>query len=491
MSPNFAILLCSLAISLLATPLVRNAAMARGMLDQVGNSRKVHTRAVPRLGGVGIVLGIYGAFGFALLFLPRVQQIVLANGATLLWLALAGLVIAVLGMYDDVRGSSAKVKFAVQFGVALALYRAGYRIDYVDGPFQGYIALGALSLPVTLLWIAGVSNALNLIDGLDGLAGGMALAGVVAVFAISRRSGDVPGALVAMALAGGIIGFLAYNVNPASIFMGDTGSLFLGTIVAAVTLRPHGAGRHTVPLFAMCIALAIPLADTAVAMLRRWARGAPLFAADREHLHHKLLGAGFTHRGAVLALWIAASVLSWAAIQISSGNRLRGAMLFGAALGGGFALVRLGMVRWPDAVLRERRQRNRLRLAAVHVVVERIRFAPDLATIRHELDHAAAALDARAITLNIESETARAAYRAPKRNESRSRFVLDAARPTWAVLDVTWAELGLEVDRDAEIAFEILAERVANAVNRVEHGRGRPSWLRAVLGGKRIERSAA
>ncbi len=462
-----AVLLLSLCISLLVTPGVRSIARARGALDWAHSSRKVHGRPVPRFGGLGIVAGTYGALGLGLLASGSLRAAMISDGRRMAGLALAGLVVAGLGFYDDLRGTGARKKLGIQFGAALLLYWAGFRIDHIDNPLGGDFAMGALSLPLTLLWIAGVSNAVNLIDGLDGLAGGICLAGALTALAIGAHAGDVPTMLMAVALAGGIAGFLVFNVNPASIFMGDTGSLFLGVMLAALALRPDQAGARDVPLLSMALALGIPLADTAIAVVRRAARGAPLFDADRGHIHHRLLDRGLSHRQAVFALWAATGLLSGAGAYLVCGHTLRAAVLVLTVLGGGTVLYALGMLPAPGEEMMELRRENRARLRAVRGVAGLLRRAAHAGDLEHALGAAAAALGARAVKLGRWKPQRVQVAGGAGRPAGPSRFPLNSARPRQGVLEVEWREPGA-VDRDREIACELLCRNVARAVARMD-----------------------
>ena len=171
------------------------------------------------------------------------------------------------------------------------LYKLGFRIDAIANPFGEPIALGWASLPFTMFWIVGVINALNLIDGLDGLAGGVALVAVITTFLVSLQRGHPLMMLFSAALAGAIVGFLFYNFNPASIFMGDTGSMFLGFVLAATAIQTNQKASTAVAVLIPAIALGLPIMDTLLAIGRRAVRGRPLFQADKEHIHHRLIAA--------------------------------------------------------------------------------------------------------------------------------------------------------------------------------------------------------
>ena len=367
-SAAFTFLLALLA-ALALTPVARRLAHRLGAIDQAHSSRKVHGRPVPRLGGLAIV----GAFVLALSVMaiadPATLALFLADGERSAALLLGGLVIAGLGLHDDIHGASAGTKLTVEFAVAGLLYAAGYRIDVVALPFLEPIALGWLGLPVTLLWIAGVINAVNLIDGLDGLAAGVALVAATATAFLAAVGGNPLVVLLAAALAGAALGFLRYNFNPASIFMGDTGSLFLGLVLGVISLRTQHESSTAVGLLASALVLGLPIADTALAIGRRALRGAPLFRADRDHIHHRLLDCGLGHRAAVLVLYGASLALSAAAVLMAlGGGAVDAAVLATLAVACPAALWRLGLRGpRPASVLFERR-----RNLALHSALGRI-----------------------------------------------------------------------------------------------------------------------
>ncbi|GEJ57612.1 glycosyltransferase family 4 protein [Anaeromyxobacter diazotrophicus] len=466
MLPIALVLALSWVISLAATALVRRAALALGVVDSAQSSRKIHHRSVPRLGGLGIVCGIYGALALGLLF-PSIRATLAGDGQRIGALAIGALAVAAVGLCDDLRDVRARTKLLVQFAAAALLYASGFRIDHVDFPFGADILLGPLSLPVTLLWIAGLSNALNLIDGLDGLAGGVAVAAALATLFIGVGQGpDLAGMLVAAATVGGVMGFLAYNVVPASIFMGDSGSLFLGVLLGALAIRPHARGSGGILLVAMGVVLALPIADTALAILRRVARGSPAFSADREHLHHRLIDAGLSHGQAVLVLWTAAALLAAAGVHLASGMHGRTLTLAVVLVTGALLLHRLGMFTFTRADQSARRRDNRELYDAVRVASRRLRVASHLAEVREELSRAGAALQVRSLRLRTNAETPPLGVSAGELG-ARTRFVLDASRPELGALEVAWSDLRSGRDRDAEIAFELLSRDVATALRRI------------------------
>ena len=304
----------SMLCGTILTPFVRRLAHRYGALDHAHSSRKIHGKPIPRLGGIAIVLAFYAPLVVLLLFQTEVGHMFVAERKHAIGLFVGGIAIALLGLYDDLRGANAWKKFAVQFAVAGLLYALEFRIDAIANPFGEPLALGWLSLPFTLFWIVGVINALNLIDGLDGLAGGVALVAVVTTFLVSIQRGHPLMMLFSSALAGAIIGFLFYNFNPASIFMGDTGSMFLGFALSATAIQTNQKASTTVAVLIPAIALGLPIMDTLLAIGRRALRGRPLFQADKEHIHHRLMARGLTHRQAVLVLYGLCTLLGAAAL---------------------------------------------------------------------------------------------------------------------------------------------------------------------------------
>jgi UDP-GlcNAc:undecaprenyl-phosphate GlcNAc-1-phosphate transferase len=295
----------AMLITAIATPFVRIAALAAGAVDEPG-ARRVHTRRVPRLGGIAI------AFGF---FLPLVVLFAIRTHAALIFFSTgsitAGLVAGSLlvvgaGLVDDLKGLGAKSKLLLQTTAAVIAFAGGMRIEGIDLPGIGALNLGWFALPATVLWIVGIVNAMNLIDGLDGLAAGVAFFACLTNFAIASITGNVFILLVSASLGGAVVGFLFYNFNPAKIFMGDSGSMFLGFVLASASLL--GAGTQKSPtLIAIVVpilALGLPILDMLMTIARRFLERRSIFSADRGHFHHRLLDSGLTHRRSVLSLYL-------------------------------------------------------------------------------------------------------------------------------------------------------------------------------------------
>lgn len=464
----------SLLVAAVLTPMVRELARRAGAFDQV-SSRKVHGRPIPRLGGMAIVTAFFVPLTGLLWARSEVGRLFLVDSRLVIGIFVGGGLVAALGVYDDLKGAGARLKFAVQFGAAGLVYAFGYRIEVLANPFGAPIELGWLGLPFTLLWIVGVINAINLVDGLDGLAGGVALVSVVITFVAAVLHGEPLMALFSAALAGAILGFLLYNFNPASIFMGDTGSMFLGFVLATSAIQTHQKSSTAVGILVPIVALGFPIADTLLAMTRRAVRGVPLFHADRDHIHHRLLARGFTHRSAVLALYTASLVLGGVALLLASAQGpLALALLVGLGLGAGLLLRYLGYMRVERAgeLLQQRRRNLELR-RRIREVGEQLRRATCPEDVWAVLKTAVPALGAESMALEFvlygpEGVERRAFTDGEDLRQFRTRHSLLSERPTDGRLELGWPEDRASLDRDTEIAIELLCERVQDAVDRLD-----------------------
>jgi UDP-GlcNAc:undecaprenyl-phosphate GlcNAc-1-phosphate transferase len=312
--------LVAFVAAVLMTPMVRGIAHGAGLLD-VPEARKVRQVAVPRLGGFAIGAAFYLGMATALIVARLVgRKLGLESGH--LPAILAGVaIITGIGLVDDLQGMRARVKLSAQVVVGLVAYGLGLSIDTLDGPW-GTVALGAWSLPLTVLWIVGVINALNLIDGLDGLAAGVALIGIAAFFAIGLIHGSADPILpVLAAAAGAVLGFLRFNLPPSSIMMGDAGSMLLGFLLAAVAISLTQAGRVGMTPWIPLLVLALPLADTGRVIIRRLAAGHPVFLLDKRHIHHRLLAQGLSQRRVTLVLWTVSAALGFVAVGLAATTR--------------------------------------------------------------------------------------------------------------------------------------------------------------------------
>ncbi len=467
--------LISLVAALVLTPVVRGLAIRCGALDHALTSRKIHGRPVPRLGGVAIV----GAF-----FLPIVALFFFDTGVgQLLWkqpqralaLILGGLAIAALGIFDDLKGSGARIKFGVQVLVAAAMWFADYRADAISTPF-GSFGLGVLGFPLTVLWIVGVTNALNLIDGLDGLATGIALAATGTLFWVSLTNHRMLMALVMAGMAGALLGFLRYNFNPASIFMGDSGSLFVGFILATTALETHEKSTTAVALLVPIVALGLPIGDTLLAMTRRAVRGQPIFSSDAGHIHHRLMARGLSHRATVLALYGIAIVLCAIAVALFHSDAEQTIAYAGAIVAiAVMLLVSAGYVRFDQGrKLLSDRKNNLAMRAAVRKAAEELRLAQDPDAMWRAVQGTLPTLQAScaALTVVARNGTVRTSQFSWGFDEApstvlRARFSLLGERPDDGRLELGFTDGRRTVDRDSEIAIELLCEHVYAAVQRM------------------------
>jgi UDP-GlcNAc:undecaprenyl-phosphate GlcNAc-1-phosphate transferase len=294
----------SLLCSLVLTRTVRSFCIARGWVTPALSLRHVHAAPLPRMGGVAIYLSFVLSVGIAFAANLRHHGIVPESSIKMLLAILVpATIILALGIFDDVRSASPYTKFTVQALAAAILYAGGLRIDRLP-IFFGLRHLGlAVGLPLTILWVIAITNAFNLLDGLDGLAAGSALFSTIVVFAVAVFSDRALVALLAVALAGAILGFLRYNFNPATIFLGDCGSLFIGFMLSAFALLGAQKSPTVIAVAIPVVSFGLPILDTSISMLRRWISGKPLFLADREHIHHKLLDRGLSHRQVVIVLY--------------------------------------------------------------------------------------------------------------------------------------------------------------------------------------------
>lgn len=284
--------------TLLMTPLSKRFAFKVGAIAQV-KDRSMHTKPMPMAGGTAIITG----FAVSVMILaPSMQGYKFSNH---IGLVVGIIIISIVGLLDDIYDLNAKIKLFFQILAALIVVSTGTTIELISWPFaeSRMLVLGAFAKPVTVIWIVGLTNAVNLIDGLDGLATGVSSIAALCLMVIAFLKGEPVIVLFAAALAGACIGFLPHNFNPASIFMGDTGSTFLGFTLAVISIQGLIKSYTAVTMVVAVIVLGLPIFDTSFAILRRLIRRKPIMQADRGHLHHRLVDKGLSHRNAVLALY--------------------------------------------------------------------------------------------------------------------------------------------------------------------------------------------
>lgn len=313
-------------LSYFFTPPVKNFAHKVGAIDVPKDARRMHKKPIPRLGG----LAIYGGFLCSILIFGQLDE-------TMLCVLLGAAIIVALGIFDDVLALGAKLKFVVQIvAAAIPVCIGNLQIGLFtnlnplsDTPF---VHLGILAVPVTIIWIVGITNAVNLIDGLDGLAVGVSSIAAITMLAVALLTGNMPIAITMAALAGACIGFMPYNLNPAKIFMGDTGSTFLGYMLATVSIMGLFKFYAVISFAVPFLILGLPIFDTANAIIRRVAAGRSPMSPDRGHVHHKLIDMGFNQKQAVAILYAISVTLGLTAVVLTSSGEVKAIVLLLAVL---------------------------------------------------------------------------------------------------------------------------------------------------------------
>jgi UDP-GlcNAc:undecaprenyl-phosphate/decaprenyl-phosphate GlcNAc-1-phosphate transferase len=310
----FLTLIICFFVSVLITPLIKKFAFLIGATDRP-NRRKVHQRVMPRLGG----LAIFISFIIGTLLLHPISPSSLA-------ILIGCMIIVLTGFLDDIMELPARIKLIGQLAAALtAVFLGDLQVSFINLPFGGQLQFGLLSIPFTIFWIVGITNAINLIDGLDGLAAGVSSIALITISGMAVIQGNLYVLSVGLIVLAGTLGFLIYNFHPAKIFMGDTGALFLGYIISVLSLL--GFKNVTFISFIIpVIILAVPISDTFFAILRRIIHKKPLGAPDKQHLHHCLLRMGYSHRQSVLLIYAMSAFFGLVAV-IYSQARIGGALV--------------------------------------------------------------------------------------------------------------------------------------------------------------------
>jgi UDP-GlcNAc:undecaprenyl-phosphate GlcNAc-1-phosphate transferase len=307
----FAIFFLSLLFSFVLTRYVRDFASLRGWVAIPTQERHLHSTPLPRLGGVAIFISFSLSMAVAAVLAAYIPQLHSAFSLkTLLTILVPASLVFLLGVYDDLYTVGPYVKFAVQALAATMLFSGGLRILNIPVLFGEHELPWFVGLPFTILWVLAITNAFNLIDGLDGLAAGSALFSTLVAFVVALLGGYSLVTVMTIALAGAILGFLRYNFNPATIFLGDSGSLFIGFLLSALALAGAQKAPTIVAVAIPVVSFGLPILETSLSILRRLISGRPVFTADREHIHHKLLQHGLTHRQVVIVLYGVSAVFA-------------------------------------------------------------------------------------------------------------------------------------------------------------------------------------
>lgn len=296
-------------ITFLLTPPVKKLAFKIGAVDVPKDNRRMHKKPTALLGGLAIYAGFVVA---ALIFVPLDKAFI--------GILLGSVIIVVMGVFDDIYVLSAKLKLLIQLAAAAIPVLCGVQVDIIRVPkfidAYGYLDLGYFAVPLTIIWIAGVTNAVNLLDGLDGLACGVSSISSLTLLCIALLVGEPNIAFATAALAGACFGFLPYNFNPAKLFMGDTGALFLGYMLSTLSVLGLFKGYAVISIAAPFLILGLPLFDTMSAMLRRAKNHRPIMSPDRGHLHHRLVDAGLSQKQAVIVIYALCAVLCLIAVLL-------------------------------------------------------------------------------------------------------------------------------------------------------------------------------
>lgn len=305
----------SVALSLSMTPIVKKIAVKVGAIDIPKDERRVHKKPMPLMGGLALYISVIVT---SLLFLPIDK--------TLISIIIGGSIICISGIIDDIKDLSPRAKLVFQIIAAIVLILGDVKIDAITNPFtktSKLIELGIFSIPITIFWVVGITNTLNLIDGLDGLAAGVAMIASLSFLFVAGKFNYIPVMIMSAIIAGGCLGFLPYNFNPAKIFMGDTGALFLGFMLASLSIEGVMKSVATIAVVVPIIILGVPIFDTTFAIFRRLLNGKSIAEADKGHLHHRLLKMGYSQKKTVLILYVISAIFGLCAVLIAKANSKR------------------------------------------------------------------------------------------------------------------------------------------------------------------------
>lgn len=323
-----------LLLSLVLTPYIISLAKYAGAMD-IPNERKVHKFPIPRLGGLAIYLSFFISLVLCIYFNPTINFL---NPSTGIMLLVSLTLVLILGIWDDIKQISPGKKLIGQWLAATIVYLAGFRISAITSPFDlELMNLGIFDYPATILWIVGITNAFNLIDGLDGLASGIALIASLTIFSLSLMREDLTSAFLSLLLVGATLGFLRYNFNKARIFLGDSGSLFIGFALAILSMMSATKGSTAFSILIPILTLGLPIMDTLLSMVRRSMRSmvsdneaskpfakklVSIFYPDKGHIHHQLMSFGISDRKVVIILYVVSIIFSVGAFAVTIANTI-------------------------------------------------------------------------------------------------------------------------------------------------------------------------
>jgi UDP-GlcNAc:undecaprenyl-phosphate GlcNAc-1-phosphate transferase len=461
------------------TPLVRRVAFRIGAVDKPGD-RHVHQHTTPRLGGVAVFIAFLAPL-VALFFVDTGVAVAVKASRTLaVGVLVGGFSMCGLGLVDDIKGLRAIYKLVAQIGAAVFAFSCGFRIELINLPFIGPVEMGIFALPVTTLWIVGVVNAVNLIDGLDGLAAGVVFFAALTNFVVAYVSDAVFVAALMSCVLGALMGFLFYNFNPARIFMGDSGSYFLGYVLATTSLLGTSQkASTTVSLLVPIIALGLPIFDTIFAMVRRFLERRPIFSPDKGHLHHRLIEMGFTHRRAVMVLYGVSVLFAMSAIGVSLGRNWQvGIAILGASV------VVIGLVRFVgnfESVTRRSRLKARIRSRHAEILRRLIPNMPAAFSVASSRDALFEVLNrfgsdadmacVELLRINDRKQESIYYWEGPAHNGRQEGKVVSARFPIGAptlgevVIKFAWSSESGEVSPQSDIMLQLVADMMHDKVN--------------------------
>ena len=340
MKTYFATFFIAFLASLVLSRLVRDLGHRFNLTDAAWG-RKIHQGAIPRLGGLAVAPAFLLPVYALLLWDNSLSEIWKEQTLYALALLVGSLGSVALGLWDDLGHVRARYKLLGQIAIAITVYFLGIQIHVVKLPFIGDLEMGVFAMPVTVFWILGFMNAINLIDGVDGLCSGVVFIGSATIFFVAMSGGAVMVMLFAAALAGAVLGFLRYNFNPATIFLGDSGSYFLGFVLAAASIMGAQKANVAVAIMAPLLAMGLPIMDTLSAITRRTLNGRPIFSPDRGHIHHRLLDKGYSTKRVVLTLYGLTALLAFGGLIMVVGQKWEAGMALALAILVIFYLFRL------------------------------------------------------------------------------------------------------------------------------------------------------
>ena len=502
MRAYFAMFLVAALTSAALTPVVRALAFRFGAVSLPGG-RNVNARSVPRYGGLAICVSFFVALGALYGSEAATAATIHAEVRRTLALVLGGIGLCIVGAVDDTRRLPALSKLYAQIGAAVVAFACGFRIDAVLLPGLGTLSMGIFALPVTVLWIVGVTNAINLIDGLDGLAGGVVFFAAITNLVVAYVTHSTFVAVTMSAALGSVLGFLLFNFNPARIFMGDSGSYFLGFVLGTMSLAGSSQKASTaVSLLVPILALGLPILDTLFSIVRRFLEKRPLFSPDRGHIHHRLLDMGLTHRRAVFILYGICVVLTSAAIAVSLGRTWTVGLALLVA-----SLVMVGIARFAgtfEHIAIVRRQRARLRNRDTELLRRVVPDAPSLfAAARDEEDvwRALQEVVSRSALSSAEvigatgterrvSPDGVAAVNLEDTNRVSARYPIGPDAFARAELKFCWQSDYSDVSPQTEVLLQVIVDVLAVALSRVGSRHAPAPEEVSTVEGERLSRPA-